>query len=119
MAVAKRLPHTLSIGGKTYVMILPDEYESTDPQSTVGTRLGITKVTGALPPGAEHLLLKAGLNSGLIFHIAISYKINGVRKRSKLVCSRDDIAGGLALAGSTFRGQPITSSVIPEHLTFS
>lgn len=119
MATVARLPHTLSIGGRTYVMILPDEYESADPASTVGTVLGITKVTGALPAGTEHLTLKAGLNAGLIFHIAISYKIGTVRKRSKLVCGRDNIAGGLALAGSTFRGQPITSSVIPEHLTFS
>ncbi|MHC5720590.1 MAG: hypothetical protein ACYTX0_53365, partial [Nostoc sp.] len=64
MATVARLPHTLSIGGKTYVMILPDEYESANPASTVGIILGITKVTGALPTGTEHLTLKAGLNSG-------------------------------------------------------
>ncbi|MEI1375988.1 hypothetical protein PQG02_06960 [Nostoc sp. UHCC 0926] len=117
MAAVAKLPHTLTSGGKTYVMILPDEYESAS--STVGTVLGINKVTGALPTGTDKLTLKAGLNAGIIFHVAISYKINGVRKRSKLVCGRDHISGGLALAGSTFRGQPIISSVIPEHLTFS
>ncbi|MEH1847707.1 MAG: hypothetical protein V7L25_22685 [Nostoc sp.] len=117
MAAVARLPHTFTSGGKTYVMTLPDEYESSI--SNVGTVLGITKSTGALPPGTEHMTLKAGLNAGIIFHIAISYKVNGVRKRSKLVCGRDHISGGLALAGSTFRGQPIISSVIPEHLTFS
>jgi len=119
MATVAKLPHTLVISGRTYVMLLPDEYESSNPASTVGTVLGVTKVTGALPVGTEHLTLKAGLNSGMIFHIAISYKVGLVRKRSRLICGRDSIAGGLALAGSTFRGQPITSSVIPEHLTFS
>ena len=121
MAVLARLPHLLTIAGKTYTMILPDEYESSI--STVGTILGISKVTGALPAGTERLTLKAGIANGLIFHIAISYNAGTAaapkRKRRKLVCGRDHIAGGLSLAGSQFNGFTVTSSVIPEHLTFS
>lgn len=121
MAALAKLPHLLSIGGKTYTMILPDEYESSI--SEVGIKLGITKVTGALPAGTDRLTLKEGIANGQIFHVAISYNAGTTaapkRKRRKLVCGRDNIAGGLSLAGSQFNGFTITSSKIPEHLTFS
>ncbi|WP_375495398.1 hypothetical protein [uncultured Nostoc sp.] len=121
MAALTKLPHLLTIGGKTYTMILPDEYQSAT--SEVGVKLGITKVTGALPTGTERLTLKEGLANGLIFHVAVSYNAGTTdapkRKRRKLVCGRDNIAGGLSLAGTQFSGFPITSAVIPQHLTFS
>ncbi|MEH1981413.1 MAG: hypothetical protein V7L27_19455 [Nostoc sp.] len=123
MATISKLPHLLTIGGKTYTMILPDEYQG--DISNVGVKLGISKISATvpLPAGTERLTLKQGIANGQIFHVAISYNAGTPetpkRKRRKLVCGRDNIAGGLALAGSQFNGFTIASAVIPEHLTFS
>lgn len=121
MAAFAKATHIITVGNQTFSMVLPDEYLANG--STIGTALGISKLAvGSAPPaGTEPLSLRYGIQNGLIFHVRVSWVVPTTkqRKSAKVVCSRDNIGGGLGLAGQTFRGNTLTGSNIPSHLSFS
>lgn len=105
--------HIVGIAPNQVLMILPDEYDGLSGVT------GVTKLSGDPPLGVKKVNLQAGINSGQIFHVRISYKVGTKRKTAKLIVDQSHIGSALGgLTGKTFRGQTILGAVIPSHITF-
>ncbi|WP_445632355.1 hypothetical protein NSTC745_03877 [Nostoc sp. DSM 114161] len=111
MARAAVVAHVIGAAPNQFLMDLPDVYDG------IGTSMGVLKLTGDPPAGADKVSLQYAINTGKVFHVAVSYVVNGKRKRSKLICDRSHIGTALSIKGKTFRGQTITGAVIPSHIT--
>lgn len=89
------------------IMSLPDgKYDA-----TIGPIVGITKLTGAAPPGSFSETSVNGVRKGMLGSVKISYKVGAKIKQTRLLCSLEKIdTCTTELPGKTYQGGTITSA---------
>lgn len=117
MAITKGKPlvgHLVGSGASAIILELPDNYGS------IGTLVGVQKLTGDPPDGASGTDIAEAIHNGQIIRLRVSYSEAGKRKTGDLICSVDKVKGAIkALRGKTYGGHTIKSAYFPTRRRFS
>ena len=82
--------------------------------AVIGPIVGITPLTGVVPPGSFSETSVAGVRKGLLGSVKISYKVGTKTKQTRLLCSLEKIdTCTTELPGKAYGGGIITSARFP------
>ncbi|MBD2596465.1 hypothetical protein H6G74_19320 [Nostoc spongiaeforme FACHB-130] len=106
------VPHLVGTGTNQVLLVLPDIY------STVGTALGVVKLTGDPPAGVSSTTVARAIAEGLVRKIKISYiGANAKRKTSTLIVAGDKAMQARAsLIGATYSNFKIRTAYYPTRI---
>lgn len=106
-----KVPHVVGTGSNAVIIALPDVYGS------IGSSVGVNKLTGDRPAGASSATVKSAMKDGSAIKVRISYMEGTKRRTSDILCSVEDIKVALPLLpGKTYSSQTIKTAYFPRRM---
>jgi hypothetical protein len=106
-----KVPHIVGSGSSAVIIALPDVYGS------IGSAVGVNKLTGARPDGASGATVRSAMRDGSVIKVRISYMEGTKRRTSDILCSVDDIKTALSiLPGKTYASQTVKTAYFPRRM---
>lgn len=107
------MAHLVGTGSSAVVIEVPNNYEA------IGSIVGVNKLTGSPPEGADGASIAEGIRDGRFVKIRISYKDNNKRKSSYIICELSKVKTALrSLKGKQYAGREITGANLPTRRRF-
>ncbi len=106
-----KVPHIVGTGASAVIIALPDVYDS------IGSAVGINKLTGDRPDGASGATIRSAMRDGSAIKVRISYMEGTKRRTSDVLCCVDNIKTALPLlTGKTYASQTIKTAYFPRRM---
>jgi hypothetical protein len=110
-----RATHVIKVGNNPVLVRLPDVYSGTG--STIGTAVGVTKLAGEPPAGAQQGKISELQLNGQVAKIRISYRnAAGKYRTADVICDLDNYKTAIGtLPTKQYRGSNIIEAYIPRR----